>query len=78
MWHLHVQYRVEYVSHQPGASPCTVHCTVHKSGVLQKHSHWPLMSPVPYMSLERFTEALPSVRNVPCTVHLPKIVRKCQ
>ena len=32
--------------------PYTVHFTVHKSGVLQKRSHQPLMSSVPYMSLE--------------------------
>src|SRR6266850_1347614 len=47
---------------------CTSPCTVHRSGALQKRSHQPLMSPVLYMSLERFRSA-PINHFILCTVH---------
>src|SRR6266850_8441628 len=47
---------------------CTSPCTVHRPGALQKRSHQPLMSPVLYMSLERFRSA-PINHFILCTVH---------
>jgi hypothetical protein len=71
MWRHYVQYRVKYVS---------VYSTLYSTQVWSASEALPSAIDVFCIVHESrvLTEALSSARSVPCTVHLPKSVRKCQ